>query len=534
MKKIIDENIFRSIKFLAIKQHLDIFIILFIAAFIRLYGIRDYMEFLGDEGRDVLVVYNILHGHLTLLGPLNAGLFSLGPVYYYFMTPFILLFNFDPVGPAVMVAIFGIATVWLIYKVGSEFISKKAGIIAALLYAISPLMIIYSSSSWNPWPLPFFSLSALYILYKGQIKNKLSLLFLSGLLLGVAMQLHYTALFLTAIVFVYVFITDLFVLGKAKIIKRLLLKYMVIVLGCVSTWFPFLLYEISSGYPNIKAIFNFILHSGSGGSDLGFFLRIYSVFFNIYGRYVFGRFSFLDNFFAESNSLAILSYFFILAIASISLFLLVTKLYKSLSKKNEKFYQYSLLFLWLILGVGFFGFYKESFLDHHYAFLFPLTYLLVALLINNIYEFRIKNFPNNMLKATSILIFLTILILNLNNLHLKYEHPNQVGQAEAVSKFVLVQARGKPFNFALVTNPPNYEETHLYFFTIWNHSPLIIEDQQRDPQRRTITNQLFVVCEIFSCSPLESSLPEVKNFGKAEISNRWNISGFEIYKLIHL
>ena len=55
-------------------------IILAIAAFMRLYKIQDYMTFLGDEGRDVLVVYNILHGHLTLLGPTSSvGGFFFGP-----------------------------------------------------------------------------------------------------------------------------------------------------------------------------------------------------------------------------------------------------------------------------------------------------------------------------------------------------------------------------------------------------------------------------------------------------------------------
>ena len=44
-----------------------IILVLLLAAFLRLYRIQDYMTFLGDEGRDVLVAYNILHGHLTLL-----------------------------------------------------------------------------------------------------------------------------------------------------------------------------------------------------------------------------------------------------------------------------------------------------------------------------------------------------------------------------------------------------------------------------------------------------------------------------------
>src|SRR5690242_8294184 len=90
--------------------------ILCLAAYLRLYRISDYMTFLGDEGRDVLVAKSILEGHLTFLGPRSsAGDFFMGPAYYYMITPWLLLFNYDPVGPAVMVALFGIATVWLIY-----------------------------------------------------------------------------------------------------------------------------------------------------------------------------------------------------------------------------------------------------------------------------------------------------------------------------------------------------------------------------------------------------------------------------------
>src|ERR1035437_10265433 len=78
-------------------QNIFIALILILAAFLRLYRIADYMTFLGDEGRDVLTVYGILHGHLTLLGPTSSvGGFFLGPIYYYFMAPFLWLFNDNP------------------------------------------------------------------------------------------------------------------------------------------------------------------------------------------------------------------------------------------------------------------------------------------------------------------------------------------------------------------------------------------------------------------------------------------------------
>src|SRR5258708_674677 len=136
-----------------------LFGILVLAAFLRLYRIQDYMTFLGDEGRDVLVAYNILHGHFTLLGPTaSVGGFYFGPIYYYMMAPFLFLFNYNPVGPAVMVGLLGIATVWLVFILGREFFTTSVGFIATFLYAIGPGIISYSPSFWNPKPLPFFFL----------------------------------------------------------------------------------------------------------------------------------------------------------------------------------------------------------------------------------------------------------------------------------------------------------------------------------------------------------------------------------------
>jgi hypothetical protein len=59
-------------------------LVLLLSAFLR------YMIFLGDEGRDVLVVKGILEGNLTFLGPrASAGDFYLGPIYYYMMVQFL-------------------------------------------------------------------------------------------------------------------------------------------------------------------------------------------------------------------------------------------------------------------------------------------------------------------------------------------------------------------------------------------------------------------------------------------------------------
>src|SRR3990167_8224922 len=120
------------------KQKIVILIgILITASFLRLYRIRDYIVFLGDEGRDALVwLHMVKQGEFTFLGPTaSVGGFYLGPVYYYMALPFYFLWN-DPVGPAIFVALVGIATVWFVYHVGKLWFGEIAGLTASFIYAI--------------------------------------------------------------------------------------------------------------------------------------------------------------------------------------------------------------------------------------------------------------------------------------------------------------------------------------------------------------------------------------------------------------
>src|SRR3990167_2057673 len=127
------------IKFLR-KYYLNLIFILFVimpAAYMRLYRISEYLTFLGDEGRDVLVVKRmLLDGKFTLLGPITSvGSIYMGPIYYYLMAPFLYLWNFDPTGPAVMVALLSVTTVYIIYRIGTDYFHPQVGLVAAFLYS---------------------------------------------------------------------------------------------------------------------------------------------------------------------------------------------------------------------------------------------------------------------------------------------------------------------------------------------------------------------------------------------------------------
>ena len=142
--------------------------IILIAAFLRLYKIADYMTYLGDEGRDAIVVRRLLvYFDPILIGPgTSIGNMYLGPLYYYLIAPSLWLAGFSPVGPSAFIALIGVLAVFLVWKIGKECFGGIAGLTAASLYAVSPTVIIFSRSSWNPNVMPFFALLSIYSIWR--------------------------------------------------------------------------------------------------------------------------------------------------------------------------------------------------------------------------------------------------------------------------------------------------------------------------------------------------------------------------------
>jgi 4-amino-4-deoxy-L-arabinose transferase-like glycosyltransferase len=524
-KKKTPRMMFQNLKSL-ITKNLHLISILILAAFFRIYRIGDYLTFLGDEGRDVLVVYNILQGDFTLLGPTSSvGGFFLGPIYYYFMAPFLLLFNYNPVGPAVMVALFGVATVWLVYKVTGEIFGRKAAFFASLLYAISPLVVTYSRSSWNPNLMPFFTLFALFLLYKAQLNNKLKYFFGVGLIYGILMQLHYIEFFVGGMIFVYVLISQYFEnKGLIESVVLLLKKYSSIALGFLLGISPYIIFEIRHGFVNTGNIIKFIFASPDVSGGENFFAIAYDVFFRVFARLIaaFPTTEHIQNYHDDVIQLWSIG---VVLLAVVAIAFLAFRFYRSFKERNPKYQAYLFLIIWLLVGVLLFGFYKKPIYDYYFQFLFPLPFIIVGGLLAEIYS---KNFT---LKILSLLIFIALILVNLYSIPFKHEPNRQLNQMKSIAQFVVEKADGKPFNFALITGS-NSDHAYRYFFTVWNQEPVTIENPTSDPERNSVTEQLFVVCESLPCEPLGHSLWEVAGFGRAEIAEKWNVSVVEVYKLV--
>ena len=515
---------FRKIKKYILDHKVEtilIIVILLASAFLRLYKISDYMTFLGDEGRDVIVARGILQGHFTLLGPrASAGDFFLGPVYYYMIAPFLLLTGFDPVGPAIMVALFGIGTVFLVYLVGKKFFDTRAGLIAASLYAVSPIVIAYSRSSWNPNLMPFFSLLILYLSYLAVKKNSIKLFIFVGFLLGIAIQLHYLTTFLGVIVFFFVLFGE-WVNSKKNIISRSVGHLVVLFTGFIIGFLPFLAFEVRHGFANIKTIVGFIFEDNASKIYLPghtFLSQVGDVFFRLFGRLVM-KFPPPEQVNVDTNPLLWIWFFGTIVLAIVSVV--------ALFKTHEKL-KILLIGLWLFFGVFLFGVYKKSIYDYYFGFMFPLPFLLIGNLLS-----VFASIKNNVkiFAVISFIIFGGILLLNLSGNPFRYPPNKQKDQVKKISEFVLSKTDNKPFNFALITRG-NSDHAYRYFFEVANHAPIPIQNTTLDPQRKSVTDQLLVICE-GSCQPLGDPLWEVAGFGRAEITSFWDTPFVRVYRLTH-
>ena len=128
-----------------------------------------------------------------------------------------------------------------------------------------------------------------------------------------------------------------------------------------------------------------------------------------------------------------------------------------------------------------------------------------------------------------------MVVVNLQGVSFRHPPNRQLAQTKQVARIVFREAQGKPFNFALISGQ-NSDHAYRYFLEIWGNPPVTIENPQKDPERKTVTDQLLVVCEVplAECKPLGYPLWEIAGFGRAEIVGSWPApGGITIMRLVH-
>lgn len=479
--------------------------IFLLGAFLRLYRIQEYMTFLGDEGRDVLIVKRmILDGKFTLLGPITSvGSMYMGPIYYYFMIPFLWIWHFNPVGPSVMVSLFSIATIALLYIVSKEFFHAYVAYVSSFFYAISPLTITYGRSSWNPNIVPFFSLLLIYSLLKVTVKQQYRWFMLVGLCLGILIQLHYVTLLLIPV------IISSIILLRAKIPLKM---YGGTIVAFLFSYSPFLLFELRHQFVNTAAVWRFIWQQKSE-STVPILYSVWNTISDVAVR-LFWRLIVIDN--AEVTKLYIL----------VLPLLMIMYIYRN-RNKPQKVNALKIIVLWIIVGVFSFGIFRGIIYDYYFTSLFAAPFIVTGIAFYVLWKQSLLG------RMFAIILFTLLSFYNIVHSPLRSSPNNLLKQTEEISRFVYEQVGGQPYNFALIALR-NSDYAYRYFLELWGRTPKVIETPANDPERKTVSGQLFVVCEDKICQPLGHPLWEIAGFGTADIKEQWQFQNVKIFRLIHL
>lgn len=231
-------------------------IIVFVGAFLRLYRLEELVLYLGDQGRDMMVVSHMVSsGAPVLLGPGSGfGQFQRGPAYYYLLVAGWASGGGNPAGAAAALAVLDVGTILLLYVAGRLIGGPGAGLVAAALYATSGAVIGLARAFLNPNVLPFFSI-LVFVSLALLLKNKSNFLPLLVGTLVVAWQMHDQTWLLA------LWAGGVLVFFRPSLTRRALALSIVVALVALA---PFLVYELQNDFANLRAILAFVLAAFMG------------------------------------------------------------------------------------------------------------------------------------------------------------------------------------------------------------------------------------------------------------------------------
>lgn len=466
-------------------EAIAILCIILLASFTRLWHISSYMTFLGDEGRDVMVVRDMLLGRkFTLIGPgTSIGNMYLGPLYYYMMLLPLAITNFSPVGPAIQIALLGVATVALLWWAGRQWFGRVPALLISILYSLSPTVITYSHSSWNPNIMPFFALLAIYGIWKVWRLGYWRWLVISAVSFAFILNSHYLGLLLLPTLGLFWFLSK-----KSLDAKRYTLISIFSFLLLMS---PMLFFDLRHNWLNFRAIAAFFTDRQTTVN-----IKAYKALPKIWPIWQDINTSLL----AGKN----------IAVGTMSaVFLALAFGYLAKHKPTKEFW---LTVSWLGIGLIGLGLYKQHVYDHYYGFLFPAPFLLLG--------FTIERF-----KKPGVILLMVLISAALLNSPLRYPPNNQLSHTREIAEFINNQAANQPFNLALLAKR-NYDKGYVYFLDI-GKAPYYTIHQK-------LSEQLFVICEDPVCEPINNPLWEVAAFGWAKVDRQWEFPwGTKLFRLVH-
>lgn len=156
-------------------------------------GVQSYHH---DE---VITAARVIPGEFEHMLRQVKGSESNPPLYYVLAWGWAKAFGTGEIGLRSLLALFGAATVPVVFLVGRELASRRAGLIAAAIVAVNPMLIWYSQEARSYAVLVFFGALALLFFVRALRTGRGRDLALWALASALALCSHYFAVFAVAI-----------------------------------------------------------------------------------------------------------------------------------------------------------------------------------------------------------------------------------------------------------------------------------------------------------------------------------------------
>jgi 4-amino-4-deoxy-L-arabinose transferase-like glycosyltransferase len=203
------------------------------------------MEFKADEAEACRLALHALGRREPGVGrffPTSGTVSSVGfafPPLFVYVLALPLAIVREPVAAAAFIAATNVVAVWLCYVAGTRYFSRFVGLAAAAFFALSPWAIVYSRKIWSPDLLPICTCAFLIALHEFLVEKRSRAAVWLILLVGVAVQFHFSAGLLAVLVLAA------FVIGRDALRAR----HVALGLGGLAVLYaPYLWYVVVEGH----------------------------------------------------------------------------------------------------------------------------------------------------------------------------------------------------------------------------------------------------------------------------------------------
>ncbi len=409
-----------------------------IAFVLRWYLMPDQLFFGPEQGRDFLAIRDIAVNHkLTLIGSKTDidGVFH-GPIFYYLASVPFALSQGNPLGVSAFFIFIQSITVFLAYLLAYELTkSRRAGLIAATLFAVSYLLIVYARWLSNPplsIPLSLLFILSLLRFVRGRPWYLVAAAFVYGMI-GQAEFINY-------LLFAVIGVITCFMYRKTVVRTRPLILAAAAAVGVLTSLITYVAFDLRHEFLVSNAVAGLLM--GKTGYRLDFFGSIAGAFKMLW-----------------EQASAILGFS-----GRTAGFMLIVGIAFVLIRATKKNPDHRILAVWIFAPPVVFSLLRHAMLEQLYAGVIAGLLIGLSLLIESIMRWNAR--LGRVLLLLSIVMSLSVVYRNLPiNRNVFFQGPQpavRYSDQLAAIDWVYERAQGRPFSFQAYTIPYFWQDAWTY------------------------------------------------------------------------